>query len=506
MSNFILTLKLNTEIFQEDVLDKRFNLSRLLYNSCLSHLYKQYNLLKQRKIYKKTISDIMFLYREIKRGKDKKAVEKEIKEKYKLINDLYKEYGLNEYALHKYISYMTKQYSENIDSFTAQKTATRVWNAFSKMLFGNADKVYFKKYNELNSVEGKSNNTGIRFKDNKLLWNGLKIPVIINKNDLYAIETLNSKVKYCRVLRKLIRGKYKYFIQLILEGIPPVKYDRETGEIRNPVNSGRIGIDIGTQTIAVTSDKEVKLLELAPMINKINRNKVRLQRKLDRQRRANNPENYNPDGTIKRGKKLKWKKSKGYIKTKSKIAEIDRKQSALRKQSHEVLANKILSLGDEIYVEDMNFKALQKRVKKTTISTSSITGKSKYNKKKRFGKSLANKAPSMLLTILNNKLRYSGKELNKVNTREFKASQYNHTSNECKKKELSTRWNKIEEDIVQRDLYSSFLLKNSDITLEKADKELCDKSYEAFKVLHDLEIERLKGGTEYKRLKALGVV
>lgn len=26
-----------------------------------------------------------------------------------------------------------------------------------------------------------------------------------------------------RIVRKLIRGKYKYYIQLIMEGIPPIK-------------------------------------------------------------------------------------------------------------------------------------------------------------------------------------------------------------------------------------------------------------------------------------------
>ena len=46
----------------------------------------------------------------------------------------------------------------------------------------------------MNSVEGKSNKTGIRFKDNKLVWNGLEIDVIINSNDDYAQMSLLNKV------------------------------------------------------------------------------------------------------------------------------------------------------------------------------------------------------------------------------------------------------------------------------------------------------------------------
>jgi len=58
-----------------------------------------------------------------------------------------------------------------------------------------------------------------------------------------------------------------------------------------------------------------------------------------------------------------------------------RKQKALRKQSHEKLANYIISLGNQVYVEDMNFKGLQRRAKKTTVNKK--TGR--FKKKKRFG-------------------------------------------------------------------------------------------------------------------------
>ena len=41
--------------------------------------------------------------------------------------------------------------------------------------------------------------------------------------------------------------------------------------------------------------------------------KIRLQRKLDRQRRANNPNIYNADGTINIENKEKWKKKSKII-------------------------------------------------------------------------------------------------------------------------------------------------------------------------------------------------
>ena len=198
----------------------------------------------------------------------------------------------------------------------------------------------------------------------------------------------------------MIRGKYKYYVQLVLEGLPPGKTDKETGELKRNIGLGNVGIDIGTRTIAISSKDDVKLLELCPEVENIQKKKNILQRKLDRQRKANNSNNFNVNGTIKCGIKLTWVKSKKYLRTQNELRDIQRKQASIRKQSHEKLANFIISLGDRILVETMQFAGLQKRSKKTTINTKTV----KFKKKKRFGKSLANKAPSMLIEIINRNL------------------------------------------------------------------------------------------------------
>ncbi|XWN52380.1 helix-turn-helix domain-containing protein [Anoxybacillus flavithermus] len=48
-----------------------------------------------------------------------------------------------------------------------------------------AKKVSFNKYNDMDSLEGKTNSAGIRFKNKHLLWNGLSIPVIIHKKSVF---------------------------------------------------------------------------------------------------------------------------------------------------------------------------------------------------------------------------------------------------------------------------------------------------------------------------------
>ncbi|MEX0083126.1 RNA-guided endonuclease TnpB family protein [Clostridium butyricum] len=503
--SYILTLKLKTEKYQEDIINKRLEIARNISNALTNKVLKRYNSLLESKEYihiKKQLNPVNKNYHNSDNIKSKKIFEKQRKELYKQLEELYIKFSLSQYSLYEDVKPMYKHFKDNIGSLEAQAIADRVWSKFDKLLHGNASKVTFSIYNNYNSIENKWNKSGLKYdiNSNTVKWNKLIIPVIIKNNDLYAQKAIQNKVKYCRIVRKLIRGKYKYCVQLVMEGIPPVKVNSETGEIKNSIGVGNVGIDIGTRTIAFSSQYDVKLLELCPEVENIERKKSILQRKLDRQRRANNPNNYNYDGTIKRGVKLEWTKSNKYIKTQNELREIQRKQADIRKQSHEKLANYIISLGDRILVETMQFQGLQKRAKKTTKNQ-----QGKFNKKKRFGKSLANKAPAMLIEIIKRKLKYEKLEILKINTQKVKASQYNHFTNEYNKKELKDRWNKDIE--IQRDMYSAFLIMNVNDDLESINRDKCIETYNSFKLLHDKEIQRLKELKlqGYKLISSMGI-
>jgi len=494
--NYVLTLKLDTNNKDGIILTKRFEICRKLYNAILGLGLKKFNALSELKVYKKLrreLAEINKLYFKDEESKKSKLNDELRKEKYKQLTHLLEEYGVNEYSLINKMTPMYKPFNKNIDNKTAQALASRAFKALEKLIFKDAKKVNFIRYDELKSVEGKWNKSGITYRDGIIKWNGLKIPIIIKSNDIYAQKAIQDRIKYCRIVRKFIRGKYRYYVQLIMEGIPPAKCNKETCDIKRSLGLGNVGIDIGTQTIAISSKYDVKLLELCPEINNIQDIKTKLSRKLDRQRRANNPNNYNNDGTIKFGimingkrNKLTWVKSNRYIKTQMELRDIQRKQTDIRKQSHEKLANYVISLGDRILVETMNYKGLQKRSKKTTINAK--TGK--FNKKKRFGKSLGNKAPSKLIEIINRKLKYDELEILKINTHKAKASQFNHFTGEYTKKELKDRWDVS--TAIQRDCYSAFLIMNVGNDLETINRELCFQTYDNFKQLHDVEINRLK--------------
>ncbi|PWM80919.1 MAG: transposase [Clostridium sp.] len=484
--SFTIEFPLKTESWQCDVLDRRFSVAEHIYNSLLNVSQKHYKEMIQTREYRNLVSQLS----------DDKKNNKVI---YRKINDLRKRYGLSEYGLHSLVRDMQRHFKNSIDSNTAQKIATRLWRAYEKNFFSNGKKLHYKKRGSLRSVEGKSNKTGIRFVKDHILWNGLSIPVMIDYKNKYECEAIvQHEVSYCRIIRRYGKNRIHYTVQLIMEGNPPVKYNEATGEVRHPVGSGDVGLDIGPSTIAIVSENNVKLYELADKVQNIEKEKRLLLRKMDRSRRMTNPNNYNRDGTIKTGPK-KWIRSKGYMKMLFCLRYISEKLARMRRMQHEMMANYIISLGDHIAVETMNFEGLAKRSTKTEISEN--TGL--YKRKKRFGKSIANRAPVMLLDIVNRKLRYYDKKLIKIDTQKAKASQYNHMDGTYTKKSLSQRWNHFDKGLdIQRDLYSAFLIMNINDDLKTFNIEKCHERFEKFCILHDIEIQRLSAS---KHVKSFGL-
>lgn len=477
----VLTLPLQTEIWQEHIIEKRFAIMEHLKNQLIAKELRRLKNLERTKEYRNLIDEINNTPKEKRKALFSKR------------RKLLKDSGFSEYDFKDDIagknSLMQKHFIEHIATQIAHKLASDVWRSFDKFLFGNGRFIHFSKRGSLRSVASQKNGNGMTYKNGYFIWSGgqsknkiiLKIKVTPPKNE-YEKEMLSKKIKYLRIVKKWVKTKYKYYLQFALEG-KPVKKDRI-------VNKGNVGIDIGTQTVAISSADSVKILELADKIDKNHTKKKILQRKMDRSRRYTNPQNYNEDGTIKKppkGQRFSWYKSKKYIQLAGKVRELERKNADIRKYQHTCLANWILSLGDTVYVEQMNFSGLQRRAKETKIDKNG-----KYAKKKRYGKSLANKAPSMFLTILESKLNQYGGQLNKINTYEFKASQYDHTDDTFTKHNRSERWHILSNgDKNQRDLYSAFLIMNSDISLKHCNREKCNETYSNFKVLQDKEIERL---------------
>lgn len=487
---FMIELPLEVEKWQADVIDKRLECARHLYNSLLSVEIKRYNEMIKTKKYR-------YLYNSLKHDK---RYDHEI---WAEIHKMEIDFGLTEYGFINDIKPMANHFSGLMNAQICQVIAKQVWTSLKSIMHKPSRHTNFKKFDSFNTLSGAQKTRAIIFKGDYVDFGKLHLRIKYpkNKNDFSYFERFLfpnlDNLKFCRIVHKQIRCKSRYYVQLVFKG--------NAIKNRYSVGSGRVGIDIGTSTVAISGDTYVDLFELAPEVQILEKEKIDLQRKMDRSRRSANPNKFNPDGTIKKGNKEKWKYSKRYNRLKAKYSEICRKQATVRKLSHNKMTNILLHLGDQFFVESMNFSGLSKRSNRETEYIS----KNRCKRKKRYGKSICNRAPSMFLSILERKLNYFGLNLNRIDTKSCKASQYDHMSDTFNKKSLSDRWHLFMDGTsVQRDLYSAFLISNVSESLDYIDRDMCIDKFETFFELHNKKISELreiKFTTARKFLTSMGI-
>ena len=418
----------------------------------------------------------------------------------KELNQMTKQYGLIEKDLWKYASVHQKKHPHLISSHQAQEETSRVYQGVCKVLYSDGKELHFKRWDDIHTIASKSWN-GLRYYDpyhteyykkntipkyqNEIEYHGWQFKVKINWNDPYVKESMQHEISYVQIAREMFPSGWRYYVILYLEGDAPVKHRSKEGVA---------GLDPGVSTAAVVYNDHCELIELAPDCKSYNRRIRILQNKIDRTMRIHNPQNYNEDSTIKKGD-LQWNISKTCWRDKRKLTTLYRKKAAYIKQSHERQINVLMKDANTFILEEMNFKALQKRSKKDTEKTEKPvevkkkdgTKKTirKNKRKRRFGSSIQDRAPAGFVTILKRKCSQAGGAVIEVSTREFKASQYDHSKNQYIKVPLSQRWKTIknekgEECRVQRDLYSAFLLKNSNKNRNTPDRKRCIKEFDRF--------------------------
>ena len=416
---------------------------------------------------------------------------------------------------------IAKKYA--LPSVFARTRAEDIWRGVEKVLYEDGKMLHFQKRGDFPIIRAKEIVRTITVKniENRLIFScgGITFSPIIkgrfHHDEIDAVlhyldnsEEIDAKaIKlfketgcvtdtyrpcYTALKCEKIRGKLRVFIHLTIEGKAKPKFNKD-GSIRHKYGTGIVGCDIGTQTIAYTSDKECGLKNLAERGNafiKSEREERLLLRKLDRSRRAMNPQNFNEDGTVRKGFK-KWTFSKNYIRERKKLHELQRKNSVNRHLAINEDVNHIRSLGDVFITEPANAKKLMLRSKETTVNEK--TGK--INRKKRFGKSIRNRCSGYFQSHVKDVFLLTGGKYFEV-PYDYRASQYDHTNGEYVKRKLSQRMFSLSDGTtVQRDLYSSFLLysASTDNTGQLIlDGMKCLESFPVIEKLHDEEIERIR--------------
>ena len=374
-------------------------------NELVGLMRKNYDQLLRTKRYRKLLK----LYGDTQDKDKRKALAKQL-------NEMQISYNITWDYCRRSMIPIGKKYG--IDAVYALTKAEDIWHGMEKCLYGDGGIIHFSKYGDLPCIRAKQINRGISMsvKDNKLQFRLGKTMFGIQADDRFQQEEVDAVLSYlaepenidnkaintliedaccidtyrpcyATLVPKLVRGKYRLYLHLTIEGKAMPKYDKY-GNPRHIYGKGTIGADIGTQTVAYTSDTEVGLKNLSERGNSIQtseRKERLLYRAMDRSRRATNPQNYNDDGTMKKGRKI-WKYSNHYKQLKAKHSELCRINAVNRQLAINEDANHLRSLGDTFVTEPKNASRLMRRTKETTVNS-----KGKFNRKKRFGKSIKNR-------------------------------------------------------------------------------------------------------------------
>jgi hypothetical protein len=483
-ASFILLLPLSPTPGQSKVIRARLEAGRNLYNALLGEATKRLNRLRNSPEW------------EAARALPKTKTQECKQQRHSAFKAAREKYDFTEYALHAFATKARKGggwIAEHIDAHTAQTLASRAFRAVERIAFGKAKKVRFRsKGRGIDSLEGKSNQTGVRFvlarpqegNEGHLVWGQLKVSAMLNWIDPVVRHGLACRIKYVRLIRRKASSPkakgadctgHRYYAQLIVEGKPYQKPKNKPG-------SAIIGLDIGPSTIAVVSqDGQVALLqqfcaELTPNVKA----KRRVQRKLDRQRRAGNPDNFDEKGRVRKlsGKgqrrRLVWHNSNGYRETRQRLATADRKLAAHRKSLHGRLANDLARAGNIIKTEKVSYKGWQKL----------------------YGRSVGTRAPGMFIEIMKRTVARTGGTFLEFATRTTKLSQLCHACGQFVRKPLSQRWHYCEcgslAGPVQRDLYSAWLSSQVDLETQLVSATQCSTHWAGVEVRLGAVADHLK--------------
>ena len=466
--SYVVSTKIQLPESIAKLLEKSFRISNSAYNEALSFGLKRFEALKRNSYYQELLEARRLALKGIakleKAEKTAKGLKQQVKHYNKVLFELRKAYGLTEFGLSARLSQQRRKPGSPYQQMSAgeiQVIAAQVYKTLEKVLFYQIKphKVRFRSKFDLDvSYRNRVNTEATRLvpSDRK----GIAYRLYIHKASTFVdipVKAFNKyqqmslmrseKIKYVQIIRKTIRGKKVYYLQIVCQGLPPSKVTK--GE-------GVVGIDPGISTVAFASPSEVALVDLvSKSITRKEKLLKQLDRKIERSRRVNNPECYDERGKIKKGARFK-RPSNRQIRLRNRRRKVYRSLSEERKKLQGQLVNRLVSQASIIKMEELGVKGLQKRSRDIRINPKT----NRPYSKKRFGKAIFRAAPSAFKTALETRAFQLGIEFEVISPKEVKPSQYNHITQTFEKKPLSTRSYDLSDSYpgVQRDLYSAFLI------------------------------------------------
>ena len=251
---FVVELPLKIEKWQADLLGKRYELLRCIYNYVQTKLLRQFRYFEQ-----------MSEWKNCKTKKDKKRFMEShpftingFKKQIILCERKSKENEADVYGVTNFVEQIVKRkvsadktYKDfGINTTNINALANHIWAAWEKKLYGKPktikdkktgelikipNKIHFKKKGDINTISLREKGgmfTGLDIDlAHMILYfniNGkigkkskkIMLPIVFNKPteyEMYAFKNGVDSIRVVTIARKLIRGKYKFYVQFTIE-------------------------------------------------------------------------------------------------------------------------------------------------------------------------------------------------------------------------------------------------------------------------------------------------
>ncbi len=421
--SFVAEFPLATPRSTEGPLDKRFRAGCHVYNGVLAEGLNRVDLLRDSKAWQAA-----------RRMPEGEPDSPERKARAKGFRAAAMAVGFTAYQLRDFaVDYRKGCWAnDHLGSHDTQALGFRAFRSLEQYLYGTRGRPRFKRGEQFTSMEGFSNEAVIRYRDGVVHWAGLAMPILrdARDKDRWEQDALACPTKYVRIVRRRLKGRWRYYAQLVQLGKVPTR-----GIVA--AKGGVGGLDLGPSTLAAVTDNMALKTVFCPKTADKSKEVRLVQRRLDRSRRATNPGNYHKDGTVQRGPK-KWVKSAHYRQAQSELADLQAALAATRKREHGELANRLMAQARDWRTEDVSYQAYQQL----------------------FGRSVGKRAPSQFIATLTRKAENAGGKVVAFSTRTTRLSQFDHSTGTYVKKPLSQRLHVFGDGriaAVDRDLYSAFL-------------------------------------------------
>lgn len=484
----VITRRLYVEPWQAHRINRKDDASNRMYNAAVKH-YRPIleRLLKNSRFHKarKRYLDAL------KRNIDKK--DPYYADNCAIVSAMIKDAGLDEHSIQAWMGTLAnRSYKKCITINSVQKLASSLYQAIRKCIFGNGKTVHYRKRGHTNTISEKKAREGIIYKEDSdtVSFRGMTLALKPIRNaDVYLKMMLdNGTVRYNSIVRKPFKNGYKFFLQSTVKGRFSPKY---------AMGAGKCGIDPAMKDMAVYTGESGDFIVLARGIEHYNDLIAKAATKLDHRRRLANPENYNENGTVKHDSasfKKRWRWTVGMRKALFELLDAYRRRQEFVKNSHGYQTNALLRECCDVVIEDMDYKSYAKRAKpKLNQKTNQV------ERKRRFGRSITERAPSAWVEALTSKITRQGGIVVALPCQSLALSQSVHYADYKVKHLLSERSWLIITDAgpvrVQRDMYSSFLgyhvVWDAENERYIIDKEACMDDFESFVAVQSAIVKRL---------------